>query len=99
MKQPKKHPLKIEWLYCGDDYGPSIFFSRGHHDHAEFLREVCLDQSVELPPTHPVEHDWWRATPTRNDGIWTTTYIPTKPKTRGAFSVTSCDAESFRELG
>ena len=62
----KKHPLRIETVIMKGD-GDTLYFSRGHHDFAEFAEAVVedIDEGFGDVPPGDIEHQHWRSMPDR----------------------------------
>ena len=87
----KTYPLKVEEL-CDRSCDFSGYFSRGHHEAADFISIV---NKLEADDTGDddfftddyVNHEWWRAIPVKGYD-WDFLWVRAEAGSRGAFPVT-----------
>lgn len=82
MSKKKVYPLEILDGYEGD-----CFFSRGHHDKAEFIRTLQDEYGVTATEDN-VEHCYYRLTPSENWNDCRMSYTSASGPGRGVFPVT-----------
>lgn len=88
MSNKKQHSLEIDTLVSETGDERTAYFSRGHHDHEEFLD--AIEEEFDCRPGERIRHEWGRWVPTSPDECvgFTMWYHPAKEGARGAFPVT-----------
>lgn len=87
--EPPVRPYPLNVQSCGGDDSYTLM-SKGHHDHAAFLK-ACEEYLLEplLGGHDGPAHMWWRFVPARPGGDYIGQYHKSKPGERGAFPCTA----------
>jgi hypothetical protein len=82
----KTYDLRIEELHEFEG-GHIGWFSKGHHEPADFLTEASFEAGKTLDiDVRFVRQEWWRCVPAAGEHFTYT--VTAQPNTRGAFPVT-----------
>lgn len=84
-REPRAYPMELVCLYTDNT---KTLMSKGHQDHAEFMRACEEWYGAPLEGWGKVRHGWGRTVPDRT-GEYQFLMLPAKPHARGAYPTTT----------